>query len=150
MEEQDHNKHKKYMRRCLELAAEAKAQGHTPVGCVIVRGEEIISEGTEGGESLPGIFAHAEALAILHAMQSPMKDLSHCILYTTVEPCFMCAYLIRQTKIGQVVFGITTPEVGGASSNYPFLAAKEIVKWSDPPLIVEGILAKACLALIKK
>ncbi len=150
MEEQQSDKHEKYMRRCLELAAEAKARGNTPVGCVIVRGETIISEGMEGGEALPDIFAHAEALAILHAMQPLKQDLSDCILYSSVEPCFMCAYLIRQTKIGQVVFGITTPEVGGASSSYPFLTAKDIAKWPDPPVVVEGVLAKACIALFTK
>lgn len=140
--------HEKYMRRCLELAAEAKAHGKTPVGSVLVKDEKIVGEGIEGTEKLPAALAHAEVAAILEAISYlNSSDLSPCVLYTTVEPCFMCSYLIRQTKIHKVVFGIKTPGVGGASSDYPILSAKDIAKWPFTPLIIGGILEKECLAL---
>jgi tRNA(adenine34) deaminase len=148
MDEQSLRKHEKYMQRCLELADEAKAHGKAPVGSVIVKEGKIIGEGIEGTEKLPAILAHAEVAAVLQAISNTdSNDLSECTLYTTVEPCFMCSYLIRQTKISKVVFGIRTPGVGGVSSGYPFLPAKDIAKWPSVPLIIEGILKRECLAL---
>ena len=43
------------------------------------------------------------------------KDLADCTLYTTVEPCAMCSFAIRETRIGRVVFAIRSPVMGGLS-----------------------------------
>lgn len=43
------------------------------------------------------------------------KDLSACTLYTIVEPCAMCSFAIRETRIGRVVFSIKSPMMGGLS-----------------------------------
>lgn len=134
-----------YMHRCLDLAVQAKSNGKTAVGSVIVKDNRIIAEGIEGSGELPASLAHAEMIAILNAHKSlNSKDLSDCILYTTVEPCFMCSYLIRQSNIKKVVFGITTPETGGASSEFPFLTSAKIRKWHPPPEVIEGVLKEAC------
>lgn len=147
VKEQDHNK---FMSRCLELGAMAKANGNTAVGSVIVKNDNIIAEGIEGAKDLPDSLAHAEVFAIVNAIKyTGSNNLNDCILYTTVEPCFMCSYLIRQTKIKEVIFGITTPETGGASSEFPFLSATSITKWDPPPVIVEGILKKECENILK-
>lgn len=151
IDKMDLNKHEKYMRRCLELAAEAKAHGKTPVGSVIVKEENILAEGLEGDQKLPGLLAHAEVAAITEAVaRTGNTDLSECILYTTVEPCFMCSYLIRQTRIREVVFGIKTPGTGGSSSNYPFLTASNISQLSTAPSVTEGVLQKECESLFKE
>lgn len=142
--------HEKYMHRCLELAAKAKSNSKTAVGSLIVKDGNIISEGIEGSDELPESLAHAEMIAIVNAIKHfESKDLSDCILYTTVEPCFMCSYLIRQTKIKEVVFGITTPETGGASSEFPFLSAANIHKWYPPPNVIEGILIEECENILR-
>lgn len=142
--------HKAYMEQCLKLAMIAKAGGKTAVGSIIVQNGEIIGEGIEGDSRLPGVVSHAEALAIIAAMEhSGSKKLSDCILYTTVEPCFMCSYLIRQTEIGMVVYGTTTEEVGGDSSGFPILKVTN-KKWQTAPSIVDGILREKCVALLEK
>lgn len=128
--------HRKYMDRCLQLGAEAKAQGNPPVGSLVVKNGVIIGEGIEGANSLPRPLAHAEILAILAAIEhTGSNDLSSCTLYTSVEPCFMCSYLIRQTKINEVIFQATTPEIGGVSSEFPILTATSIRKWNPPPTV---------------
>ncbi len=140
--------HEQFMQHCLKLAREAKKQGHTPVGSIIVKEGKVISEAREGDNVLPSHMAHAEAAAIVKALsKTGGKDLRDAVLYTTVEPCFMCAYLIRKTKIREVVFGIRTEQVGGFSSNYPFLAARDIPKWEIVPIVTEGILGGECRAL---
>ena len=139
------NDHIFFMRKCLELAGKAKGNGKTGVGSVIVRGRAIVGEGEEGDDELPPHLAHAELLAINHAIQSGgNSDLSDCILYTTVEPCVMCSYVIRNTRISSVVIGATTGGVGGVSSRYPILIADDIAAWGKPPLVVLGILEEEC------
>lgn len=143
------NTPQKYMQRCIELAAEAKKNGHTAVGSVLVSNDSIIAEGMEGDALLPKIMSHAENIALLKAIEiRGHKDLSDCILYTTVEPCFMCAYLIRQTKIKKVVYGTETP-AGGYSSDYPILTAKSISSWKNVPEVIGGFLKDECENLLK-
>lgn len=139
-----------YMRRCLELAQKAKDNGKTAVGSLIVRNNLIIAKGIEGDESLPSVMSHAENIAILNAIEKlQTRDLSDCILYTTVEPCFMCTYLIRQMKISEVIYGTQTP-AGGHSSPYPILTTGQISSWKTKPKVVAGILKEECEELIRK
>lgn len=141
----------KYMKRCLELAALAKENGKTAVGSLVVKDGEIIGEGIEGDASLPNLISHAEIIAIITATKNiGSDDLSNCELYTTVEPCFMCSYIIRQTKIKSVIYGASAGDIGGASSKYPILGSKSISNWSSPPEIVAGIMKAECENILKK
>lgn len=137
------------MRRCLELAKEAKKNGFTAVGSVLVCGNQIIAEGREGESVLPEIMSHAENVALAKAIEKRgNKDLSDCLLYTTVEPCFMCTYLIRQTQIKKVVYGTTTP-AGGDSSQYKLLRTTKISNWQNSPEIISGVLEEECKSLLQ-
>lgn len=137
--------HLPYMKRCLALAQKAKANGKPGVGSVLVRHSEIIGEGIEGSPDLPAVLAHAEILAITEGVSRiQSKDLSDCTLYTTVEPCVMCSYVIRSTGIKHVVIGTSTSGVGGVTSRYAILAARDIEKWKSPPIITTGILEREC------
>ncbi|MBS1747809.1 MAG: nucleoside deaminase [Bacteroidetes bacterium] len=139
------DRHEQFMKRCIDLGMKAKSNGVSPVGSVVVKNGNIIAEGYEGEKEIPQPVAHAEMIALIKAIQHlGTKDLGHCILYTTKEPCFMCSYLIRQTGIKEVVFAMRTEDKGGISSRYPILSAVDINKWPAPPNIVEGILKETC------
>lgn len=141
--------HEKYMKRCLELATQAKSNNKTAVGSLLVKDGVIIAEGIEGSIELPDIISHAEVVAIIKAIEyAGSKDLCGYTLYTTVEPCFMCSYLIRQTKIKEVIYGTTTPETGGQSSLYPILSTIKIQKWQLPPEVIDGILEEECYNIL--
>ena len=104
----------KFMRRCLELAQEARAMGEAAVGGVVVDGETIIGEGTESTRTLLDHSAHAEVLAIQAASQNLQSlKLNGTTLYTTVEPCVLCSWVIRKAGIARVVFGVPAGEAGG-------------------------------------
>jgi tRNA(adenine34) deaminase len=137
--------HIPYMKHCLTLAREAKANGKPGVGSVLVRNDEIIGEGIEGSGDLPAVLAHAEILAIVNGISKiQTRDLSDCTLYTTVEPCVMCSYIIRSTGIKHVVIGTTTSAVGGVTSNYPILTARDIEKWKIPPTVTTRVMEQEC------
>lgn len=110
------------MRRCLDLARVALEQGDSPVGSLIVQDGRIVARGVEAVNAKSDPTAHAEVEALRSACESLRTlNLSGCILYTNVEPCWMCSYAIRQTRIARVVFGLRNEKVGGLSSKFRVL-----------------------------
>jgi tRNA(adenine34) deaminase len=137
-----------FMRECLILAGVAKERGDSPVGSILVRNGEIIARGIEGGKAHRDITYHAEIEAIREARALlNTSDLSDCVMYTTHEPCIMCAYVIRHARIPMIVMGLTTGDIGGASSAYPLLKDTGIKKWGTPPQLITGVLEEECRAL---
>ncbi len=143
--------HQYFMRHCLKLAKDALANGNPPVGAAIVKDGEIIGQGIEAGKSEGDITCHAEIEAVRDAVTKlNRKDLSDCSLYTTHEPCIMCSYVIRHHAIREVIIGSRVKAIGGMSSTYPILIAKDIGIWSAPPLIVENICSQECRTLTEQ
>lgn len=124
------------LRRCLELAEQARKHGESPVGAVIERGQELIAEAAERVRTDQDVTAHAELLAIRYACRAlGTTNLSDCTLYTTVEPCWMCAFAIRETQISRVVISKPIKDIGAVTSRCPILTDAEIPDWGAPPKI---------------
>lgn len=128
-----------FMQRCGELAALAAQRHESPVGSVVVLGGHIIGEGIEAGKSKQDVTCHAEVEAIRAATRARGKNLSAATLYTTHEPCILCSYVIRHHRIGRVVIGQAVTHIGGATSAYPVLTAKDIPIWGEPPEVEFGV-----------
>lgn len=143
--------HAVFMRRCLDLAEDARRGGNTPVGSVVVMGGEIVGE---AGETLPAgasITGHAEVLACQAALdRDGRRDLAGAVLYTTAEPCFMCSFVIRKLRVAQVVFGVETPLIGGATSSHPILTDPALNPWRTAPLVAGGVLRDDCERLTSR
>ena len=104
------------MQRCIELSETATRKGEFPFACVICEGGTIVAETTNRVAQNRDVTQHAELLAVSKAQQIlGRKDLSRCTLYSNVEPCAMCAFPIRETRIARVVFAIKSPMMGGFS-----------------------------------
>ncbi len=104
------------MCRCIDLSVEATKIGEFPFACVISKGPDVVAETTNLVAQNGDVSQHAELLAISKAQQVfGTKDLSGCTLYSNVEPCVMCSFPIRETRISRVVFAITSPLMGGFS-----------------------------------
>ena len=104
----------RFMRRALALALEAEARGDLPVGAVVALDGETIAEA--GNAVLlpayhPGRHAETEALSRVPASLWPRARAMS--VYTTLEPCMMCAGALLLHGVGRVVFGALDP-VGGA------------------------------------
>lgn len=138
----------RWMRRALVLARAGLAAGDAPVGSLVVRGAEVLAEGTESVKAARDVSAHSELIAVREACRKlGTFDLSGCTLITTAEPCYMCSYVVRRTGISRVVVGARVRSVGGASSRHPVLNDAEIEGWGRPPEVVFGVLEQECLAL---
>ncbi len=128
---------RRLMLRVSELAAEAGRAGNTAVGTIVAHGDRILAEAEEETPDGPDPFAHAELVAVRRAMAAEgRRHLPEATIYTNVEPCFLCSYAIREARIGRVVIGRPTPEIGGVSSRYPLLTANDIDRWDRAPDVV--------------
>jgi len=102
-----------FLRRAIDLAREARADGRHPFGCVIVnaRGEVVVESRNNAVRPMGDPTQHAETLACAAAAKLfDEAELATCTLYTSTEPCAMCAGAIYWVGIGRVVFGLS--EVG--------------------------------------
>lgn len=106
-----------YMDEALRLAQEAAEEGEVPVGCVIVRGDEIVGRGRNCREAGKSALAHAEleAIAQANALLGGWR-LWECTLYVTLEPCPMCAGAIINARIPRVVYGASDEKFGACRS----------------------------------
>jgi tRNA(adenine34) deaminase len=137
--------HEGYLRRCLDLAVTARDQGNTPVGSVVVLDGAIIGEAAETLPRGSSITGHAEIFACQAALDATgHRDLVGAVLYTTAEPCFMCAYAIRQLRIALVVYGIETAIIGGITSIHPILTDLALDDWRRAPAVIGGVMREEC------
>jgi tRNA(adenine34) deaminase len=104
------------MERCIALSQRAIDLGEYPFAAVICRGDEIVAETTNEVAMSQDVTRHAELNAVSAAQKKlARKDLSDCALYSNVEPCVMCSFPVRETRIKRVVFAISSPMMGGYS-----------------------------------
>jgi len=140
--------HQEYMRRCILLGQKALKKGNPPVGSVVVWQNEIIGVGIENGRASGDVTQHAELLALQDAVAKGHRaKLNESVIYSTHEPCVMCAYPIRQYKIPIVVYSLSVPELGGHSSSWDLLTTDTVPKWGAAPEVITGLLSEEVEAL---
>lgn len=138
-----------FMRRCLELARQS-LDDEVPVGAAVVEGDRIIGEGREETRALSDPTAHAEVRAIVDACRAKgMTRLEGATLYSTVEPCVLCGYVIRRVGVARVVYGVAAGQLGASSSTYALLADASFPGWGPPPAVGAGVLATECAKLLR-
>jgi tRNA(adenine34) deaminase len=137
-----------FMRRALELAAQAEARGEVPVGALVVQDERVIGEGFNQPITLKDPTAHAEVLA-LRAAAATLGDyrLGGTTLYVTLEPCPMCAAALVHARVARLVFGAWDPRQGAAGSAFNLVTARAMNHQVD---CFGGVLADECGALLKR
>ena len=136
------------MRMALDLAREADAAGEVPVGAVIVMTGEVIGRGRNSLIERSDPTAHAEILALREASATAGNyRLEGAILYTTLEPCVMCAGALVAARIAKVVFGTRDLRFGGVRSKFR-LADSAVL--NHRIAIEEGVLGAECAELMLK
>ena len=102
------------MRRALDLARKAAAEGEVPVGAVITRRDEIVAESGNAMRGSADPTAHAEMEAIrAAAARLGTSRLDECTLWVTLEPCAMCAAAVSVARLQALRFGAEDPKGGG-------------------------------------
>jgi len=133
------------MRRCVALAQSAGSRREYPFAAVIGRQGEFICESLNMVRSERDVTRHAEMVAISAAQKKlGSTSLDECTIYSTVEPCAMCSYAIRESRIGRVIFGLRSPVMGG-SSRWNILTDAGLSSilpevFASPPDVLSGCL----------
>ncbi len=97
-----------FMKRAIELSIESVNNGGGPFGCVIVKGEKIVSEGSNKVTSNNDPTAHGEIVAIREACKKINNfSLTGYELYSTCEPCPMCLSAIYWARIDKIYYANT-------------------------------------------
>ena len=107
--------HQYWMSQAVSFASEVKDE--VPISALIVKNNILISKSVNQIEALNDATAHAEILAIREA-SCKLGDwrLNDCTLYTTLEPCAMCAGAIINSRVSKIVFGAYDKDFGACGS----------------------------------
>ena len=132
----------------LDLAREAATAGEVPVGAVLVLGDQIVGRGRNAPVERSDPTAHAEILALRQACATLGNyRAERAVLYTTLEPCVMCAGALVAARIAKIVFGARDLRFGGVRSKFR-LADSEVL--NHRLVIQEGVLGAECAELMQR
>jgi guanine deaminase len=111
------------MRRAIELSVDNVNTGRGgPFAALIVRGGEVIAEGTNLVTSTNDPSAHAEVVAIREACRRlKCFELKGCDIYCSAEPCPMCMGLVYWARLAKVYYGNSAQDAGRAGFDDAFI-----------------------------
>jgi len=135
----------------MKLAVAEAKQGDSPYGAVIVKDNQVIAKAHNTVRKHSDPSAHAEINAI-RSLTTKIKNptLEGCILYTTGEPCPMCATACVWTGISEIVFGASIQELIEVNQSQVNISCEEIIANGFRKITVtKGILKQECIELFK-
>ena len=136
------------MREALRLAREGADAGEVPVGAVVAMAGEIVGRGSNSPITRNDPTAHAEILALREAAAHIGNyRLEGATLYSTLEPCAMCAGALVAARAGRLVFGARDLRFGGVRSKIQ-IADSELLNHRVEE--VENVLAVECVELLRE
>jgi len=135
------------MQEALIEAQKAFEKNEVPVGCVILKDGKVIARAHNQKEIHQQACNHAEIIAIRQANVKLMNwRLNDCTLVVTLEPCMMCAGAIQQSRIKNVVFGLSDEKFGAYGGCFD---SNLIKGFNHYPHVTSGILSEQSQHLLQ-
>jgi tRNA(adenine34) deaminase len=108
-----------WMRQALAAAHDARERGEVPVGACIVAGETVLAVAGNRTRTDVDPIAHAEIVA-LRAAAAKLGNyrLADAVVYSTIEPCVMCAGALIQARVKRLVYGARDERAGAVESHF--------------------------------
>lgn len=137
--------YERVMRMALAEAKLAGASGDIPIGAVVTDADgRVLGTGRNLREAEHDPTGHAEIVALRQAAAAlGTSRLDDCILFTTLEPCVMCAGAALTARVARVVFGAWDAKAGAAGSVYDLLRDGRLPLRCE---VVSGVLEAECAA----
>ena len=140
------NNHEKFMRIALTEAEKAGSEGEVPVGAIAILDGDVIARDHNRREQRGSPTAHAEVLVIESAAQILNTwRLDRIDIYSTLEPCSMCAGAMVQARLKRLVFGASDPKAGAAGSVIELLRHPDL---NHHVKVIQDTLANECAQLM--
>ena len=135
------------MREALVQAKKALKKGEVPIGAVVVLGDEIIGKGHNQPITKKDPTAHAEIIALKEASNRlDNYRLNEAIIYTTLEPCLMCAGALVHARIKKIIFAAQDTKSGVVVNNGGLIQSEFL---NHKVSFEGGILEKQASKLLK-
>lgn len=136
-----------WMKKALSLAQKAYKIGEVPVGALVVKDNQLISQAYNRRESWQTPIAHAEIIALHRASQRlGAWRLLDCTLYVTLEPCVMCAGALVLSRVPRLVYGAADAKGGAVESLYQVVADQRLNHQCE---VVAGVMSEECSKLLR-
>ncbi len=144
----DANTYPGYMQQAIREAELAAEQNEVPVGAIVVFENKIIGRGHNQTSTFHDATAHAEIIA-LSAAYEHFGDwrLENCYLFSTLEPCPMCAGAIILSRIKALIYGARDPKFGACGSVTNLFS---IGGWNHAVEVVGGVMDEPITLLMKE
>jgi tRNA(adenine34) deaminase len=138
---------REHMLAALEAAREAGVLGEVPVGAAIVVGDEIIAVAGNRTVTDCDPAGHAEIIALrLAARAVGNYRLTDAVVFSTIEPCAMCAGALVQARVKRLVYGAPDPRFGAVESQFRICDSALLNHRME---IVSGVLEEECRRLVQ-
>lgn len=140
--------HEYFMAEALKLALIAANLGEVPVGAVVVVNKQVVGRGFNLRELKNSCLEHAELIALKQASSKLGRwRLNDATVYTTLEPCIMCAGALLHARINLLVYGAADPKFGAIESLYKLGEDRRLNHGFQS---VSGIKSVECAELLKQ
>ena len=135
------------MREALVQAKKALKKGEVPIGAVVVLGDEIIGRGYNQPITTKDPTAHEEIIALKEASNRlDNYRLNEAVIYTTLEPCLMCAGALVHARIKKIIFAAQDTKSGVVVNNGGLIQSEFL---NHKVSFEGGILEKEASKLLK-
>ena len=137
-----------WMQRALAAARDAFWRGEVPVGTCIVSGDQLIAVAGNRTRTDCDPTAHAEIVALREAARKVGNyRLSGSVVYSTIEPCAMCAGALIQDRVSRLVYGACDERAGAVVSRFRLCDTDFLNHRID---LTAGVLEEECRALMQE
>jgi tRNA(adenine34) deaminase len=133
----------------MRLALEAAKKGDAPYGAVIVKNNEVVAVAHNTVKQDCDPSAHAE-INVIRSLTAKLKNpsLEGYSIYTTGEPCPMCATACVWTGISEIIYGASIQDLVSVNQSQIDISCEEVIAKSFRNIkVTRGILKNECLAL---
>ena len=138
----------RWMYEAIAEARAAERAGEVPVGAVVVRAGELIARGRNRVIADSDPTAHAEVVALRAAGRVVGNyRLEGCELFTTLEPCAMCAGAVLHARLQRLVYAAADPKAGACGS---VLEVVQHPRLNHRVVVERGLLADECGTLLSE
>ncbi|MEQ1921632.1 MAG: tRNA adenosine(34) deaminase TadA [Pyrinomonadaceae bacterium] len=137
-----------WMWRAIHVAREAEKLGEVPVGAVIIDADgKILAATSNRTIKNNDPTAHAEILALrTAAIRTGNYRLTGTTMYTTIEPCAMCAGALVNARVARVVYGAADERFGAVETHFRVCDSPDLNHRME---ITSGVLADKCRSLMQ-
>ena len=133
------NNHEEFVRQAIALASEARGNGNHPFGALLVLNDQVVLTARNSVISDRDPTAHAETNLVTLAIRHLSPDqIGRAVLYTSCEPCAMCAGKMYWAGIRSVVYGLSGEELAALAGRDFLVPCRDLFQRAIEPVDVCG------------